>query len=393
MDFAARTGVDLNAFCKRALVTGATGFIGGRLIEKLILEHGIAVRALVRNFSHAPRIARFDIEFASGSIEDPDAIRRAVEGCDLIFHCAYEFRSTMEDSLRVNLAGTDNLLDQVKRLDCRMVHVSTVDVYGWPSNGVLSEQTEKRPPDHIYGHTKSALEVAIQKSQRGSRLPVTIVQPTIVYGPFAGAWTHMAIDQLKKGKVILVDGGTAICNAVYIDDVIDALILAATRSEAIGESFLISGESPVTWAAFYAAFEKILGIQGTNSMSSEELNEIRRRQDRRPGSLSTLVHLLTDVRTHRYILSVPVLRKVSRQFKAAFPRFSQRVKPKIQKEHAKPLPPPAIPPESVMPLFTTRAIVSIDKAKRMLGYSPAFDFETGMKVTTRYLEWLNGANQ
>jgi len=74
---------------KQVLVTGGTGFIGGRLVEKLVLECDAKVRVLVRNFAHSASIARFPLEIIQGDVTDTEAVRRAADGCDVIFHCAY----------------------------------------------------------------------------------------------------------------------------------------------------------------------------------------------------------------------------------------------------------------------------------------------------------------
>ncbi len=79
---------------KQVLVTGATGFIGGRLVEKLVLEQHANVRVLVRDFSHASRIARFDLEMMRGDITDSSAVTEATKGCEVIFHCAYGFKGS-----------------------------------------------------------------------------------------------------------------------------------------------------------------------------------------------------------------------------------------------------------------------------------------------------------
>src|SRR3954470_21231111 len=127
------------------LVTGATGFIGGRLAERLIVEHGARVRALVRTFGRAARLARFPIELAQGDLTDAASVDRAVAGCDYVFHCAYG-SDGQDDSRRVvNAQGTRNVLEAaLKHHVKRVVHTSTVTVYGNTPDGPLDESAPRR---------------------------------------------------------------------------------------------------------------------------------------------------------------------------------------------------------------------------------------------------------
>jgi len=94
----------------RILVTGGTGFIGGRLVEHLVLKYGADVHALVRNFARAPRIARFSIKMFPGDVTDPEAVDRAVENCDIVFHCAYGGAGGATQQKRATVRGMENVL-------------------------------------------------------------------------------------------------------------------------------------------------------------------------------------------------------------------------------------------------------------------------------------------
>ena len=111
-------------------------------------------------------------------------------------------------------------------------------------------------------------------------MPVAVVQPTVVYGPFSLPWTIGPLGALKSSRVVLANGGDGMCNAVYVDDVVAALLLAASRPEAVGQVFLISAESPITWKDFYAAYEDMLGFRSTVGLTAEEFRALRRSQAR-----------------------------------------------------------------------------------------------------------------
>jgi nucleoside-diphosphate-sugar epimerase len=333
------SGNDAGSSDDRILVTGAAGAIGGRLVEKLVREPRTRVRAVVHDLARAARIARFPVELVAADITDPDSIREAAVGCDVVVHCAYGSRGTAADRRRVNVQGTRNVLEAALRAGSRrVVHLSTLVVYGFTPESVLCETAPRRRSGDAYGDDKLDAERLAFEFHREQGLAVSVIQPTAVYGPFAPAWTERVLDQLKSGIVPLIGGGNGICNIVYIDDVVDAVVLAARREEAVGEAFLISGEA-ITYRDFYGRFAEMLVGQRTASLSVDEALERWRTNSDAPLAESGMpVHILDPV----------------------WIRFQS--------------------------LTTT---VSTEKARRRLGFQPRIDFETGMRLTERWASWAN----
>jgi len=104
---------------KRVLVTGGTGFIGGRLVEKLVSCHDAKVRVLVRNYANAARIARMPIKMIHGDINNLEDVCNAVEGCDVVFHCAYGNSGSDNKRQEVNIEGTRNIAEAKSEIRCR----------------------------------------------------------------------------------------------------------------------------------------------------------------------------------------------------------------------------------------------------------------------------------
>lgn len=384
----------------RVLVTGGTGFIGGRLVECLVLDYHADVRVLVRNFTRAPRIARFPIEMFPGDVAEAGAVEKAVDGCEIVFHCAYGNVGSPAMQKEVTVQGTENVLEAaLKREVKRVVHVSTVSVYGKTGDGDLDELAPRKHSSDVYADSKLEAEKISFEYFKNYGLPVSVIQPTIVYGPFGGPWTLNPINQLKSGRVILVEGGSGLCNAVYVDDVIQAMILAATRDEAVGEAFLISAEEPVTWGEFYGAYERMLGIESTISMSVREIEELNRRYKK---AQSTIGQVRTALRENPYILSrflqLPAVARAYRLASILTPdslqnRLEAALKANSENTRNGLL---ASPADSVLPLtkaqvdfYLARTRIRIDKAKRLLGYEPRFDFERGMKLTEMWARYSN----
>ena len=272
----------------RVLVTGASGFIGGRLVETLV-NRGITVRVTTSDLRHCEHIAHLPIQIVKAGLGDHDALSDAVAGCSVVFHAAYRFGGDIEQQ-KVNIDGTRVLAEAFGRNGGRrFVHVSSMCAYGDPRDEDLTEDTPLRPSADPYSETKRQIDLLLLEMHRSRGFPVTIIQPTIVYGPRGTFWTTEPLQQVRSMRIALPAGGLGLCNAVYVDDVVSALTLAAERDAAVGEAFLISGSAPVTWREFYAAFEKMLGKKAVVDLDDAQLRIEERRQQKRAilGSAST----------------------------------------------------------------------------------------------------------
>ena len=397
--------VDLSG--RRVLITGGTGFIGGRLVERLMLEHQANVRVLVRNFARATRIARFPIEMVHGDITSPGDVERAVDGCDLVFHCAaLGSRGSREVRHRANVEGTRNVLEAALQAGVdRVVHLSSLTVYGNPPDGDLDETAPRRYSSNIYSDTKLDGEKVAFEYARDHGLPVAILQPTIVYGPYGAYWTVYTLRRLKTERVILVNGGDGFCNPVYIDDVINAMLLAAVRDEAIGEAFLISGEEPVTWRDFFERYARMIGSAEMVNMSADEILKAYRAQKRgrKKGVLrETLCILRETPSVRRRLLQTSegaMLRRVAKSLVP--PRLQESLGKWLRRQvrsdaemdrkatASKTEKPVHLMSPEAMQLYVPKISVRIEKAKRLLGYQPAFDLESGMELTEQWAKWAN----
>ena len=377
------------------LVTGATGFIGGRLAERLVVQHGARVRALVRNFGRAARLARFPIELVQGDLTSPESIDQAVAGCDYVFHCAYG--SDGQDDARrvVNAQGTRHVLDAaLKHGVKRVVHTSTVTVYGNTPDGPLDEDAPRVKTGFAYGDSKiEAEETALSYVARG--LSVAVVQPTVVYGPFGTTFTIKPLQLLRSGRVILVNGGDGLANLVYVDDVVSGMIVAAVHAGAHGESFILSGPEPVTWQAFYAAHEAMLGRAATVSMTPEEALKHFHGADAGGGGLANQV--LKALRHPGVRKRIAETREGQLAIRA-FHMLPAAVRARLTGPGVR-LPgaakaAPAVPPihalhPSKIAFMTSKTHVRTDKARRVLGFTPQFDFARGIDLTAAWAEWAN----
>ena len=383
---------------KRVLVTGGTGFIGGRLVERLVLEYNAEVRVLVRNFATASRIARFPIEMFPGDLTEPQDVIQAVDKCEIVFHCAYGNVGSNDLRQLVNVEGTKNLLDAALHKGVRrVVHLSTAAVYGVTPDGDFDETFPRRYVGHPYSDSKlDAEKIALSYAERHD-LGVSVIQPTVVYGPFAPVWTVNVLQKLKTGRVILVNGGEGLCNAVYVDDVVNAIFLAAEKEGAVGEAFLICSERPVTWADYFKSYGSMLRSFETVSMSSAEAETFFTSMQQKKNGRSIFLepfHIIREeplVRERiRRTREIEALKRVAR---AVLP---ERIRLSLKKRHGSRQlvttdnnkPTHVLDPFAIE-FYAAKTRARIEKAERTLGYKPVFDFESGMKLTEKWARWAN----
>lgn len=378
---------------RRVLVLGGTGFVGGRLVEVLAANTTARVRVMARSFARLAAVSRFDVEVIPGDITDRAALAKALDGCDIVVNCTYG-RGSRQASQLVNVDAVQLLVEEAARAKVgRVVHLSTVAAYGPVPDGDLDEGAAHHAPrDQVYGYTKWQGEQAGLSAARSHGVDFRVLQPTVIYGPGAPSWTLNPLRMLKSGRVALINGGTGLCNTVYVDDMVLAILCAATANEGAGERFLISGPAPATWREFYGAYEAMLGFTSTAHVPHEEMVRLARQARRRGGTAAQLVSILREPVLLRRLGGVPIVQKI----KEAVPRTTvEAVKhavggPAAPREprqgSAKPL---HLWTEADAAFQASRTRVSIAKAQRLLGYRPIYPLGAGMERNRQWAEWAN----
>ncbi len=227
----------------KVLVTGGTGFTGSNLIKKLCSQ-GVHVKAIVRDKSKMNIFDRNGVEVVEGDITDPVAVDRAVKGVEKVFHIAAVFRTAaIRENVYsdVHVKGTENLLNSSLKYNVsRFIHCSTGGVHGHIENPPASETYRFKPGD-IYQITKLKGELTAVKFGNENKLPLTVIRPSPIYGP--GDMRLLKLFKMALKKYVLILGpGNVFYHMVYIDDLVDAFLLASENENAIGETFIIGGE-------------------------------------------------------------------------------------------------------------------------------------------------------
>jgi nucleoside-diphosphate-sugar epimerase len=183
-----------------------------------------------------------------------------------------------------------------------------------------------------------------------------------------------------------------------VDDVVDAMLLAATKDESVGQAFLVSADAPVSWRAFFGAYEEMLGIQSTVPMSIGEIRATRRQHKKANNTVRQVLRgLREEPEIRRFALRLPVIAGPNQFVRSILPDPTwERVKAMLGSSEVASNSPSSqarkrihLPNDSLMALFASKTCVRIDKAKQHLNYQPRFDLEAGMVLTTRWAAWAN----
>jgi nucleoside-diphosphate-sugar epimerase len=242
------------------LVTGATGFLGGRLAQVLVAR-GETVRILARPGSDRRHLADLPLEIVRGDLAASASLAAAVKGVTHIYHCAACSTdwAPWDVFYAANVAGVSNLLDaalQVSSLQ-RFLHVSTTDVYGYPA--VPSDESHPLTDVGLpYNRTKCQGEECVWQASR-SGLPVTVVRPATIYGPRSKDFVIEIARLIRQETMAVVDGGRSPGGFCYVDNAVDAIIRAATVPEALGRAYNIADGTGVTWRRYIDALADGLG--------------------------------------------------------------------------------------------------------------------------------------
>lgn len=237
----------------RALVTGATGMLGGYVVERLLAQ-GWSVRGLVRNPSRSPLVEALGAEAVCGDITSLDSLRAAAAGCDVIFHTAATIGSGNEwEMFRLgNVVGAEHVVAAAEAAGSRLVHVSSTSVFGRHRYyAAATDETAplpRLPARDAYGRSKQDAERVVLGAHADGRIWTVIVRPPIMYGRRDRQFAPRLGPVLERGLFPLVGGGTTTLSLVHAHSVADGAVRAATTDAAGGRVYHLTNDFDVTAA-------------------------------------------------------------------------------------------------------------------------------------------------
>lgn len=234
-------------------VVGANGFIGNRIVEMLHLGGDHKVRPIVRRASGLALASRFDIEGRVASGFDATAMTEALRGCDVVVHALAGDRTTIVGTVAP-------VYEAAERAGCRrLVYLSSAMVHGQAPPANTDERaalSRKQAVD--YNVSKVLAEAQLFKLRRSGKVEAVALRPGIVYGP-RSQWIGGLADSILASEAYLIDGGGGLCNAIYVDNVVEAVVRCFDAPAADGEAFLIGEAETPRWCEIYGKVASALG--------------------------------------------------------------------------------------------------------------------------------------
>jgi nucleoside-diphosphate-sugar epimerase len=385
------------------LVTGSTGFVGGRLVERLVLGTDYKAVAMVRRFSGPglARLARLPVDLVLGDVLDLESLIRAAKGCDVIVHCAYGSGGDESQRMKTTVSGTENVLQAALQADVRkVIYLSSAAVHGRnPQSAVVDESAPFKSDGDCYSVSKIEAERIVWRYHQEQGLPVVVFRPTLIYGPYGRMWTVRIVEEIKSGAV-LVNGGCGAANLIYIDNLVDAILLAMDTGCGDGEAFNLVDDDSLTWQKVYQSYADMMGDHPPlRSMSREEIEAVRRAGEPTGFTSWVIAPLLLIPEMIGYSLqSSEIQDKVGEIPWAGFVTqlWPRRLKDWIMgmgegrgnastgigsASHVQ------LPSEAMVELYTSQSRFSNEKAKSILGYTERITFDEAIELTGSWLRY------
>jgi nucleoside-diphosphate-sugar epimerase len=246
----------------QVFVTGGSGFIGGRLIERLIAD-GHSVRALARSQAAAERVREHGAEPVRGELGDGASLRAGAEGCELAFHAAATLGDwgRREDFERGNVQGTQNVLAACAQAGVRrLVHVGTEAALLAGQPLVQVDESAPLRPDSpaLYSATKARAEQLVLAAD-GDGLETVVVRPRFVWGVGDTTLMPTLVELVRAGRFAWIGGGRHRTSTTHVDNTVEGLVLGATRAQR-GNAYFVTDGEPVVFREFVSQLLQTQGI-------------------------------------------------------------------------------------------------------------------------------------
>lgn len=359
-------------------VIGASGFIGQRLTESLLLRGMASPRPIVRSFRSMARLSRLDLEFRMADARDATALTHHLQGCAVAFHCVTGSREVIVDS--IGAAYKACKAARVKRL----VYLSSAVVHGHDAGPGWDERSPLRPRQSFdYNANKVRAEKRLRGLMADGAVECVVLRPGIVFGPRSTYWTVQIARELLEGSACLTGKGAGICNTIFIDNLVDAMIVCAIHPAAAGGTYLVKDAERVTWAHLYSKIAESVGVDPASIHEVEPLPRARpwRELQRHFRSVAAFAWRSTWASAVKHRLRTP--RTMA---------FAAAIRWRLAREDPSDTPAPGLDAE-MLSLQQCRHEFSTAKIAAELEWRPPVKFEVACARTAAWLHFAFGATR
>jgi len=249
---------------RKIFITGALGFVGRALIT---YYRALGAETLGLDVRADPGLG-----VVAGDVSQPQGWEAHLQGCDLLIHTAAIVTNNVsrEEAWRVNVLGTRQVLDAAQQAGIhRFIHISSLAAMRFITEDHADERAPILPTGNPYVDTKIAGEHAVLATQAAGEIDCTIIRPADIYGPGSRPWTVVPVQMIKKGLFLLPAHGKGLFRPIYLDDLLNGIVMAAEKEEATGQIFILGGERAVPCEEFFGHYYRMLGKGSPRTMSTE----------------------------------------------------------------------------------------------------------------------------
>jgi len=314
--------IRVNIEIMNCLVTGASGFIGSALVKRLV-QNGHRVRACLHKTSPLHRETLVD--YVITDLTDPASLTPLVKDIDTVFHCAAHVKDfgSKKEIMNVNLKGTQHLVEACGNKIHQFIFFSHL---------------HSTSPTYIgaYSSSKGLAEQYLLQQHQNNQFPVVIIRPGSVFGPGATTWCLRPLQAIQQDRIALINHGTGIFLHTYIENLLDGLLSIPTTPHLEGEIIEITdGDNTTTWKTYFNDLAALAG---------------------KPPITRNITKTTAQLISHSMMIRYYLFNKT-----------------------------PLLTPTAVH-LFTNHRTVSIEKASKLLGYSPVVHYAEAMKHIAQWLQ-------
>ncbi len=247
----------------KALVTGAPGWLGDRLVEHLVSQKNKVVCYVLKG-SDVSKLKKLGVEIVWGDVTTGENLDRAMKGVEVAFHCAGLIHAKkVKDLYRVNVTGTQNVVDAaIKARVKKFIHISSNSPMGTnKQRDRLMKEDDPYRPYKNYGKSKMLAEQIVNKAYKEGKLDTTIIRPCWFYGPGQPPRQTTFFKMIKKGNPLMFGDGKNLRSMSYVDNIVEAMLLAVKSKKSSGQTYWIADEKPYSTVEIYETIADLFDVK------------------------------------------------------------------------------------------------------------------------------------